>query len=112
MAFQQQQDDLEADDKDDEDSDDDGDKPNKKAALEYKRLIAIHAGKPKGGLDGCLHADPDKVRRLSLSEQQLEKAIITHGKQIVRFAFFSVLMIHVCSRGYSFMPLTILIYPV
>lgn len=29
--------------------------------------------------------DPDKVRRLSLSEQQLEKAAINHGKQIVRY---------------------------
>ena len=53
-------------------------------APEYKNLIAIHAGKPKGGIDACLKVDPEKVRRLSLSEQQLEKAVLTHGKQIVR----------------------------
>lgn len=52
---------------------------------EYKGLIAIHAGKPKGGLHECLKVDPDKVRRLSLSEQQLEKARETHGKEIVRY---------------------------
>ena len=54
-------------------------------APEYKRLIAIHAGKPKGGLDECLKVDPEKVRRLSLSEPQLEKAVETHGKDIVRY---------------------------
>lgn len=54
-------------------------------APEYMRLIAIHAGKPKGGLRECLKVDPNKVRRLSLSEQQLEKASETHGKDIVRY---------------------------
>ncbi|PKI39560.1 hypothetical protein CRG98_040030 [Punica granatum] len=86
--------DATVDDKDDEEDDNDVDKANQKVAPEYKRLIAIHAGKPKGGLDECLHVDPNKVRRLSLSEQQLEKAIITHGKQIVRFVFLIHLMIH------------------
>lgn len=54
-------------------------------APEYKRLITIHAGKPKGGLQECFKVDPDKVRRLSLSEQQLEKAVTTYGKEIVRY---------------------------
>lgn len=54
-------------------------------APEYKRLIAIPAGKPKGGLEECLKVDPDKARRLSLSEQQLENAAETHGKEIVRY---------------------------
>ena len=54
-------------------------------APEYRRLIAIDAGKPKGGIDECLKVDPDKVRRLSLSEQQLEKISATHGKEIVRY---------------------------
>ena len=54
-------------------------------APEYKRLIAIPAGKPKGGLEECLKVDPDNVRRLSLSEQQLEDAAETHGKEIVRY---------------------------
>ena len=37
--------------------------------------------------------DPDKVRRLSLSERELEKASITHGKDIIRYQlrFFSSL---------------------
>ncbi|KAF8022150.1 hypothetical protein BT93_G2332 [Corymbia citriodora subsp. variegata] len=89
------------DDEDDEDEDEDdeddsahGDKPHKNAAPEYKRLIAIHAGKPKGGLDDCLKVDPDKVRRLSLSEQQLEKAVVTHAKEIVRFTQRNLLRIY------------------
>ena len=54
-------------------------------APEYRSIIAIHAGKGKGGLDDWLKVDPDKVRRLSLSEQELEKAAKTHGPQIVRY---------------------------
>lgn len=77
-------------DLDDEESNDEGDDDDLNSqqleAPEYKRLIAIHAGKPKGGLDECLKVDPDKVRRLSMSEQQLEKAAETHGKDIVRYA--------------------------
>jgi phosphatidylinositol phospholipase C delta len=60
-------------------------KSTNNVAPEYKRLIAIHAGKPKGGLTECLKVDPNKVRRLSLSEQQLEKASETYGKEIVRY---------------------------
>lgn len=65
----------------------DGDKSQHNiVAPEYKRLIAIHAGKPKGGLDEHLRVDPDhKVRRHSMSELKFEKAAVTHGKQIVRF---------------------------
>ena len=51
----------------------------------YKSLIAIHAGKPKGGLEEALKVEKDKVRRLSLSEQALEKAAETHQQQIVRY---------------------------
>ncbi|XP_022742211.1 phosphoinositide phospholipase C 2-like isoform X2 [Durio zibethinus] len=72
-------------DQEDEEDLDDGDKSQHTLVPEYKRLIAIHAGKPKGGLDECLRVDPDKVRRLSMSEQELEKAAVTHGKQTVRF---------------------------
>lgn len=50
----------------------------------YKRLIAIHAGKPKGGLMEALKVELDKVRRLSLSEQALEKATMSHGTDVVR----------------------------
>ena len=69
----------------DEEEDDDDEKACQKTAPEYRRLIAIHAGKGKGGLDDWLKVDPDKVRRLSLSEPELEKAVITHGKAIVRY---------------------------
>ncbi|KAL5568587.1 hypothetical protein UlMin_025162 [Ulmus minor] len=90
-----------ADDKNDgneEDSNDEGDDDedlsSQQEAPEYKRLIAIHAGKPKGGLEECLKVDPDKVRRLSLSEQQLEKAAETHGKDIVRFTQRNILRVY------------------
>ena len=72
------------DDEDDDEDDDDGDKSKKNAPPQYKHLIAIHAGKPKGGITECLKVDPDKVRRLSLSEEQLEKAAEKYAIQIVR----------------------------
>ncbi|KAK9014574.1 hypothetical protein V6N11_005728 [Hibiscus sabdariffa] len=89
----------EADDKDDldeedEEDNDDGDKSQHDLAPEYKRLIAIQAGKPKGGLEECLKVDPDKVRRLSMSEQQLKKAAVTHGKEIVRFTQRNILRVY------------------
>lgn len=74
---------------------DDGDlKPQQLAAPQYKRIITIHAGKPKGGLHECFKVDPDKVRRLSLSEQQLEKAVVTYGKEIVRFTQQNILRVY------------------
>ena len=80
---------MDKDDDDDDDAEEDLDEGDHKLqqdiAPEYKRLIAIRAGKPKGGLEECLKVDPDKVRRLSLSEPQLEKAAETHGKEIVRY---------------------------
>lgn len=69
----------------DEEDLDEADKSHHNEAPEYRHLIAIHAGKPKGGLEAWLKVDPDKVRRVSLSEQQLEKATVTHGKEIVRY---------------------------
>jgi len=54
-------------------------------APEYKRLIAIHAGKPKGGLRMALKVDPNKIRRLSLSEQLLEKAVASYGADVIRY---------------------------
>ncbi|PON62968.1 Phosphoinositide phospholipase C family [Parasponia andersonii] len=80
---------------DDEDNLDDGggdndqDEDEENAVPEYKQLIAIHAGKPKGELKNWL-ADHDdssiKIRRLSLSEQELENAISSqYGTNIVRF---------------------------
>ncbi|KAK4385334.1 Phosphoinositide phospholipase C 2 [Sesamum angolense] len=89
------------DDKDDgdfdaEDDEDDGEDPKaqQNEAPEYRRLIAIHAGKGKGGMKDWLKVDPDKVRRLSLSEQELEKAIINYGKDIVRFTQRNLLRVY------------------
>jgi phosphatidylinositol phospholipase C delta len=77
---------LDEEDNNAEEELDDGDnKLQHPEAPEYKRLITIHAGKPKGGLEACFVVDPDKVRRLSLSEQQLEKAVATYAKEIVRY---------------------------
>lgn len=61
----------------------------------YKRLIAIHAGKPKGGLKDALKVEKDKVRRLSLAEQALEKAVENHGQDVVRYR----LVITICIGG-------------
>ncbi|KAI4305277.1 hypothetical protein L6164_028651 [Bauhinia variegata] len=64
------------------------------AAPIYKRLIAINAGKPKGSLKEALKVEPDKARRLSLSEQALEKAAESHGTDIVRFTQRNFLRIY------------------
>ncbi|MCD7452475.1 1-phosphatidylinositol phosphodiesterase [Datura stramonium] len=82
-------------DEGEDDEDNEGDpKSEKNAASEYKCLIAIHAGKGKGGLSDWLRVDPNKVRRLSLSEQELEKAVDTHGKEIIRFTQQNLLRIY------------------
>ncbi|XP_021891783.1 phosphoinositide phospholipase C 4-like isoform X3 [Carica papaya] len=64
------------------------------AAPEYKHLIAIHAGKPKNGLKEALKVEPGKVRRLSLSEQALEKAAESNGTDVVRFTQKNFLRIY------------------
>ncbi|KAL6531085.1 1-phosphatidylinositol phosphodiesterase [Orobanche hederae] len=77
----------------DEDEEEDPN-PRQYSAPEYRRLIAIHAGKGKGGMKDWLRVYPDKVRRLSLSEQELEKAIATYGKDIVRFTQKNLLRVY------------------
>ena len=67
--------------------DNDSQKVCKHAAPEYKHLITIKAGKPKGALVDALKNDPDKVRRLSLSEQELAKVAARNGPNIVRFVY-------------------------
>lgn len=58
-----------------------------RTAPEYQRLIAIHAGKGKGSsTKDSLMNDPEKVRRLSMSEQKLEKAIVKHASDIIRYS--------------------------
>ncbi|TYI78271.1 hypothetical protein E1A91_D06G199400v1 [Gossypium mustelinum] len=60
----------------------------------YKRLITIHAGKPKGSLKTALKEVTDQVRRLSLSEHQLEKLAGSHGLDIVRFTQRNILRVY------------------
>ncbi|TVU37092.1 hypothetical protein EJB05_10383 [Eragrostis curvula] len=82
------------DDDDDDDDDDEEQKMKPHIAPQYKHLITIRAGKPKGSLADALKSDPDKVRRLSLSEQQLAKAAEDHGTDIVRFTQRNMLRIY------------------
>jgi phosphatidylinositol phospholipase C delta len=77
-----EQDDV--DEEDDDESEEEDPKFQPDTACEYRKLITIHAGKPKGHLRDALKVDPDKVRRLSLSETQLSKATISHGADIIR----------------------------
>ncbi|KAF4363990.1 hypothetical protein F8388_000573 [Cannabis sativa] len=51
---------------------------------EYLSIIAMHSGKPKGGLKEQLKVEVDKVTRLSLNEQKFEKAATLHASQVVR----------------------------
>ncbi|KAK8517154.1 hypothetical protein V6N13_092440 [Hibiscus sabdariffa] len=61
---------------------------------EYKRLITIHAGMPKGGFMEALKVEANKVRRISISEQQLVKAAVSHGLQVVRFTKKNILRVY------------------
>ncbi|KAK3407861.1 hypothetical protein EUGRSUZ_J00208 [Eucalyptus grandis] len=63
----------------------DGDKAQSDVMPGYVRLIAIHAMRRKGELKDYLRVNPDKVTRLSLNEQKLEKAVAAHGKDLIRF---------------------------
>lgn len=76
---------TQADEDQNEDHDND-DEDEENAVPEYKQLIAIHAGKPKGELGSWLDDTSShyKIRRLSLSEQELESAIRNHGTDIIR----------------------------
>lgn len=73
-------------DHDDEDFNECGRRSGPGGPSAYNRLITIHAGKPKGALKNALKVSADKVRRLSLSEQELEKAAGAHGPDVVRSA--------------------------
>ncbi|AQK67521.1 Phosphoinositide phospholipase C 4 [Zea mays] len=84
----------ELDEQDEEDSDEDDPKFQQDTACEYRKLITIQAGKPKGHLRDALKVDPDKVRRLSLSETQLAKATISHGAEVIRFTQKNILRVY------------------
>ncbi|XP_027368438.1 phosphoinositide phospholipase C 2-like [Abrus precatorius] len=65
-----------------------------KDGVEYKDLISIRAGKPKGKLEKWLMDQDDQVRRLSLSEQELEHIAKTHSTDLVRFTQRNLLRIY------------------
>lgn len=66
------------------DDEDDENGLHQDVTSEYRRIITIHAGKPKGRTRDALKVDPHKVRRLSLSEQKLEKAAESYASELVR----------------------------
>ncbi|KAI4306460.1 hypothetical protein L6164_029736 [Bauhinia variegata] len=68
-------------------------KSSQQGAPQYKRLITIHAGKPKGQIKDHLNVDGD-VKRLSLSEQELEKTSESHGNDLVRFTQKNILRVY------------------
>ena len=82
LQIEHDHDELDHEDEDHEDSDQ---FPHQPVAPEYKHLIAISAKKRKGELSDSLKSDPHKVTRLSLSEQLLEKAVVSHGPEIIRY---------------------------
>ncbi|KAK1409358.1 hypothetical protein QVD17_35884 [Tagetes erecta] len=68
-----------------EDEDAGNEKPGLKTPPEYIQLIGIHAAKAKKELRDTLKVGSGKGKRLSLSEQTLEKAAADHGTNLVRF---------------------------
>ncbi|KAF0908601.1 hypothetical protein E2562_026649 [Oryza meyeriana var. granulata] len=86
--------DDDTDDVGDDDDEEEEQKMQQHLAPQYKHLITIKAGKPKGTLVDALKSDPEKVRRLSLSEQQLAKVADHHGTDIVRFTQRNLLRIY------------------
>ncbi|XP_073130421.1 phosphoinositide phospholipase C 6-like isoform X2 [Henckelia pumila] len=88
----------EAGDKSDSDQEDEDigfvrQKSSNMSAPEYKRLIAIHAGKVKKGLRHALRNVSGKVNRLSLSEQTLERAAASYPMDVVRFSQKNILRV-------------------
>ncbi|XP_074338297.1 phosphoinositide phospholipase C 6-like isoform X3 [Apium graveolens] len=60
----------------------------------YKRLIAIHAEKPKDGLRKTFIAEAEKVKRLSLSEHELARAAESYATDIVRFTQKNIVRVY------------------
>lgn len=69
------------------------DEDEESVAVEYKDLISIHAGNRKGGLKNCLNGDPNRVIRLSMSEQWLETLAKNRGPDLVKFTQRNILRI-------------------
>ncbi|KAI3748848.1 hypothetical protein L6452_12238 [Arctium lappa] len=68
-------------------------KYEQKASPEYNQLIGIHAAKVKDGLRKALTVGSGKGKRISLSEQTLEKAASLCGTDIVRFTQKNILRV-------------------
>ncbi|KAG1338007.1 putative Phosphoinositide phospholipase C 6 [Cocos nucifera] len=84
--FTEQEPEFEYDDKNDCDQEKDADGDEffqQNSAPRYRRLITIHAQKPNGRLRDSLKMDHDKLRRLSLSEQEFEKAAASYRDDVV-----------------------------
>ncbi|CAA0827493.1 Phosphoinositide phospholipase C 2 [Striga hermonthica] len=64
---------------------DNSSRQNVVAPPEYKHLIAIRNEKMKGGIKEWLRVDTEYAHRVSLNEEKLEKAVSTHGTEIIRF---------------------------
>ena len=69
------------------------DEDEETVAIEYRDLISIHAGNRKGGMKNCLNGDPNRVIRLSMSEQWLETLAKTRGPDLVKFTQRNILRI-------------------
>ncbi|XP_064949938.1 phosphoinositide phospholipase C 6-like isoform X1 [Musa acuminata AAA Group] len=67
---------------------------DKNSGPEYRRIITVHAGKPKGRTRDALKAETDKVRRLSLSEQQIERAAEFYALDLVRFTQKNIVRVY------------------
>ncbi|KAL0317074.1 UNVERIFIED_CONTAM: Phosphoinositide phospholipase C 6 [Sesamum angustifolium] len=85
----------ESEDCEDEDIDNMQQKSGPLAAPEYKRLIAIHAGNAKKrSLREVLKITVDRASRLSLSEQELERAAALYATDVVRFTQKNILRVY------------------
>ncbi|KAH7285806.1 hypothetical protein KP509_33G046900 [Ceratopteris richardii] len=81
-----------------ESSDEESKPPEKrddsKVAPEYKRIITIRAGKPKGSSLKDALANSDNARRVSLSEPQLSKAVSSHPTVVISFTKKNLLRVY------------------
>ncbi|KAL8504805.1 hypothetical protein ACS0TY_016119 [Phlomoides rotata] len=61
---------------------------------EYKEMIAIRAEKMKGGIKVWLRVNSQKAHRVSLNEEKLEAAVLTHATEIVRFNQMNLMRVY------------------
>ena len=88
---------LDVYDNDDDDDDDDINAPE--VAPEYKRIISIRAGKPRGkSLSDALALEP-YVKRVSLSEPELSKVARAHPDVVVKYVMDITVMMNTRSNA-------------